>query len=180
MPKVVTQSLPGRSRPMLGFRHQPGRLALALFRMPLGAYRHQKGWLLGHTFVLLTHIGRRTGQSYETVAMVLRYRIEPCEVVVASAWGPETDWVKNIRAQPAVRIETGRESFEPEQRFLSAEESLSVIEGCLRQHPWRFRLIAWVLGWGDLRVEAYAQEVVRTRPFIAFRPAHMPASSATT
>ena len=180
MPQVITQPPHGRSRPKLGIRHRPGRFALALFRMPLRAYHHRKGWLLGHTFALLTHIGRRTGQSHETVTMVLRYRPEPREVVVSSAWGPEADWVKNIRARPAVRIETGRESFEPEQQFLSAEESLSVIDECLRRHPWRYRLIAWVLGWGDLGVEATAQDFVRTRPFVAFRPARAPASGATT
>ncbi len=49
-------SQPGRA--WLGLRHTPGRLALALFRMPLRAYRHGKGWMLGRTFLLLVHVGR--------------------------------------------------------------------------------------------------------------------------
>ena len=178
MSDSVTQS-PAleRPRPMFGLRHRPGRLALALFRMPLQAYHHGKGWLLGHTFLLLTHIGRRTGQQHETVAMVLRYLPESREVVVCSAWGPETDWVRNIRERPAIRVETGRDAFEPDQRFLSAEESLSVVHECFHQHPWRFHLMAWVLGWGDLRVPDVAQEFVRIRPFVAFRPASAPDES---
>jgi deazaflavin-dependent oxidoreductase (nitroreductase family) len=170
MPEVVTDASLGQSRPMFGLRHRPGRLALALFRMPLRAYHHQKGWLLGHTFLLLTHVGRTSGQPHETVAMVLRYRPESSEVVVCSAWGPETDWVRNIRERPAVRIETGREVFVPEKRFLSVEESFSVLEDCLHQHPWRFRFITWVLGWGDFRNEATVKDFVRTRPFVAFQP----------
>ncbi len=179
MPEVVTHASRGQSRPMFGLRHRPGRLALALFRMPLRAYHHQKGWLLGHTFLLLTHVGRTSGQSHETVAMVLRYRPESSEVVVCSAWGPETDWVRNIRQRAAIQVEIGRETFEPEQQFLSAEESLSVVDECLREHPWRFRLMAWVLGWGDLGDEATARGFVRTRPFIAFRPAQAPAPGTT-
>jgi deazaflavin-dependent oxidoreductase (nitroreductase family) len=171
MPEVDTRSPLGRSRPILGIRRRPGRLALALFRMPLQAYHHGKGRLLGHTFLLLTHIGRRTGRPHETVVMVLRHQTQSRESVVCSAWGSEADWVRNIRARPAVRVEIGRESFEPEQRFLSPEESLSVVNECLDAHPWRFRLMAGVLGWGDLRVETTVHEFVRTRPFVSFHPA---------
>ncbi len=32
-------------KPLLGLRRKPGRLALAMFRMPLHAYRHDAGWL---------------------------------------------------------------------------------------------------------------------------------------
>ena len=60
-------------KPLLGLRRKPGRLALAVFRMPLRAYRHDAGWLLGRTFMEFAHTGRKTGQRYETVAMVLRY-----------------------------------------------------------------------------------------------------------
>lgn len=141
--------------------------------MPLQAYHHGKGWIMGHTFLLLTHCGRKTGQQHETVAMVLRWRGEQKEAVISSAWGPETDWIKNIRDRPAIRVETGRDAFEPEQRFLSEQESLSVVEEFLHEHPWRFRFIAKVLGWGDLRAEATALEFVQSRPFIAFSPSHV-------
>ena len=127
VPDVANPSSLGRSRPMLGIRHRPGRLVLWVFRLPLQAYHHRKGWMLGHTFLLLTHIGRRTGQPHETVAMVLRYRPETQEVVVCSAWGSETDWVRNIRQRPAIRVEIGPDVFEPEQRFLSTEEGLVVV-----------------------------------------------------
>jgi hypothetical protein len=103
--------------------------------------------------------------------MVLRYRPDTHEAVICSAWGPDTDWMKNIRAHPARRVEVGRKAFAPEQRFLSDDESIAVVVECLRHHPWRFRLLALVLGWGDLRVESVAREFVHTRPFIAFRPA---------
>jgi hypothetical protein len=48
-PDTSTCVAPQR-RPLLGLRRKPGRLALALFRMPLHAYRHDAGWLPRHTF----------------------------------------------------------------------------------------------------------------------------------
>ena len=78
---------PGRPRrPLFGLRREPGRLALAMFRMPLRAYRHDAGWLLGRTFVEFVHTGRKTGQPYETVAMVLRYDPVAREAVICAAW----------------------------------------------------------------------------------------------
>src|SRR5829696_8472093 len=78
----------GRSaKPLLGVRREPGRLALAVFRLPLPLYRRGWGWLLGHTFLLLVHAGRKTGKLHSTVAMVLRHDPETHEVVICSGWG---------------------------------------------------------------------------------------------
>ena len=71
-------------RPLLGLRRKPGRFALAVFRMPLRAYRHDAGWLLGRTFMEFVHTGRKTGKPYETVAMVLRYDPDAHEAVICA------------------------------------------------------------------------------------------------
>ena len=92
-----------RAKPLLGVRRQPGRLALAVFRLPLPLYRRGWGWLLGHTFLLLVHAGRKTGKLHSTVAMALRYDPETHEAVICSVWGQNTDWVRNIRVRPAMQ-----------------------------------------------------------------------------
>jgi deazaflavin-dependent oxidoreductase (nitroreductase family) len=160
-----------RAKPLLGVRRQPGRLALAVFRLPLPLYRRGWGRLLGHTFLLLVHAGRKTGRVYSAVAMVLRYDPESHEAVICSAWRRNADWIRNIRVRPALQVKIGRESFVPEQRFLSDDESFAVAVGFRRQHPWRLRLVTWVLGWDDLRSDAALREFVRSRPFVSFRPA---------
>jgi hypothetical protein len=96
-----------RAKPLLGIRLQPGRLALAVFRLPLPLYRRGWGWLLGHTFLLLVHAGRKTGKLRSTVAMALRYDPETHEAVICSAWGQNTDWVRNIRVRPALQVQIG-------------------------------------------------------------------------
>lgn len=159
-----------RAKPLLGLRQQPGRLALAVMRTPLPLYHRGWGWLLDHTFLLITHEGRKTRRRRETVAMALTYDPETREVVVCSAWGPNTDWIRNVRAHPALQIQIGREAYMPEQRFLSEEESVAVAIEFRRRHPWRSRLLAAILGWGDLSSEAAVRDFVSTRPFVSFRP----------
>ncbi len=159
-----------RTRPLLGLRRRPGRLALAVFRLPLPLYRAGWGWLLGRTFLMLVHAGRKTGQPHAMTAMVLRYDARTHEAVICSGWGPTTDWIRNIQARPALDVQIGRESFTPQQRFLSEDESFDVcLEFCLR-HPARLQVMRRVLGW-DLRSEKAIREFVQTHPFVAFRPA---------
>jgi deazaflavin-dependent oxidoreductase (nitroreductase family) len=170
----MTTTAPERersARPLLGLRRQPGRLALAAMRLPRSLYHHGFGWLLGHTFVLITHQGRRTGKSRETVAMALSYDQATREIVVCSAWGANTEWIRNLRAHPAPQIQVRRESYIPEQRFLSEDEAVAVALEFRRRHPARLRLFATILGWGDLSTETAVRAFVRTRPFASFRPA---------
>ena len=145
-----------------------------MFRLPLPLYQRGWGWLLGHTFLLVTHTGRKTGKRRETVAMALTYDPETHGAVVCSAWGQNTDWIHNIRAHPALQIQIGRESYMPEQRFLSEEESFAVAVEFRRQHPRRLRLVARILGWGDLSSDSAVRDFVRRHPFVSFRPAYPP------
>jgi deazaflavin-dependent oxidoreductase (nitroreductase family) len=158
-------------RPLFGLREQPGRLALAAMRLPRPLYHRGWGWMLDHTFLLIVHQGRKTCKRRETVAMGLAYDPATRETVVCSAWGPNTEWIRNLRAHPALEIEIGRDSYVPQQRFLAEDESVAVVAEFRRRHPWRVRLFAAILGWGDLSSEAAVREFVRTRPFVSFRPA---------
>ena len=155
-------------RPLLGLRRQPGRLALAAMRLPRALYHHGWGRLLGHTFLLIAHKGRKTGKRRETVAMALTWNPTGREVVVCSAWG-ETEWLRNLHAHPALEIQIGGETFVPEQHFLSEDESVAVAVEFRTHHPWRLRLFSAILGWGDLSTETAVRELVRGRPFVSFR-----------
>jgi deazaflavin-dependent oxidoreductase (nitroreductase family) len=167
---VVSHPAGRGTKPLVGLRRRPGRLVLAVFRLPLLLYRQGWGWLLGDTFLLLAHAGRKSGKRYSTVAMVLRYDPHTHEAVICSAWGQDADWIRNIRARPALQVQIGRQSFTPQQRFLSEDESLAVVAEFRRRHPRRSRLLASVLGWGDLSSDAAARDFVSTRPFVSLRP----------
>jgi deazaflavin-dependent oxidoreductase (nitroreductase family) len=165
------------ARPFLGVRQTPGRLALWVLRIPLPLYRSGRGWLLGHTFLALTHVGRKTGAPHLMTAMVLRYDPATEEAVIFSAWGPRSDWVRNLRARPAQRVQLGRRSFTPTHRFLPADEAFEVAAEFRTRHRWRVRIARLVLGWPDLADDDALREFVSTRPFVALRPATTPLRS---
>jgi deazaflavin-dependent oxidoreductase (nitroreductase family) len=160
-----------QQRPLLGLRGTPGRLALAVFRTPLWLYRRGWGWLLGRTFLMLVHVGRKTGQPHEMVAMILADDCDSGEVVIFSGWGPDVDWLSNLRAGPAREVRIARHRFVPEHRFLSEDEAVAVIVAFRRRHPGRVRLATAILGWGDLGSDTTLREFVRSHPFVALHPA---------
>jgi deazaflavin-dependent oxidoreductase (nitroreductase family) len=139
--------------------------------MPQHLYRRGWGWVLGRTFLLLVHVGRTTGRPHSTVAMVLADDGGTGEVVICSGWGPEADWVRNLRARPAREVCIGRERFVPEHRFLTDDEAVAVGVEFRRRHPRRLRLVSRILGWGDLRRDDAVREFVRHHPFVVLWPA---------
>ena len=79
--------------------------------------------------------------------------------------------MRNLRAHPALQIQIGRDTYVPEQHFLSEDEAVAVALEFRRRHPWRLRLFAVILSWGDLSTEPAMRDFVRSRPFVSFRPA---------
>jgi deazaflavin-dependent oxidoreductase (nitroreductase family) len=165
-----TSQSAGQDRPLLGLRRRPGRLVLPLFRLPLKAYQHNAGPAVGRTFVAFTHTGRKTGQPHQAVAMVLRYDKATGEAVICAAWGPQTDWYRNLQAHPAVQVQLGGQTFTPQQRFLPEDEAFDVAVAFRRQHPYRLRLLGTILGWGELRDDAGLRAFIAGHPFVGFRP----------
>lgn len=155
-------------RPLLGLRKKPGRIALMFMRMPLRAYAHDQGHLLGHTFLEFTHLGRKSGTPYQAVAMVLDLDESSGEAVICAGW--DTDWYRNLQVHPATNVKLGRSSFVPQQRLLTEDEAFRVALRFRAAHPHRMRLITRILGWGDLTDDAKVREFVGAHPFVAFRP----------
>ncbi|MQA16779.1 MAG: nitroreductase family deazaflavin-dependent oxidoreductase, partial [Pseudonocardiaceae bacterium] len=72
-----------------------------LARAPVPLLRRGFGWLLGPRFLLLEHIGRRTGLArYAVLEVVDRGR---GEWYVVAAYGPRAQWYRNVLRQPRVR-----------------------------------------------------------------------------
>lgn len=108
-------------------RRSGGTALRAVLRAPTALYRRDLGWVLGHRFCALTHVGRRSGRRYTTVLEVLQYRPDSRELAVLSGFGRRSDWLRNIEAGPAVRVQVGRESFPPEHRVLPPAEAAAVL-----------------------------------------------------
>jgi len=145
-----------------------------LFRAPVYLYRWHLGWLLGHRFLLLTHIGRKTGLRRQTVLEVIEYRPQGPEVVVVNGFGRDSDWIRNIEATGGEEVTVGSQHFAAAHRFLKEEEAVEVI----RAYEWRNRFFApivrrslsWLLGWTYRGSDAERHRLVEQLALIAFRP----------
>lgn len=116
------------------FAHPPRtRFRRALHRAPIALYRLGLGGLLGRRFVLLTHIGRRTGASRQVVLEVVGRHGD--SYLVASGYGPRAQWYRNILADPRVRFQIGRHRHTGHARPLAPAESGRRLAGYARSHP---------------------------------------------
>lgn len=162
---------PGSRDPTLCWlKSKPSGILRLLFRLPIYLYRLDLGWLLGHRGLLIVHRGRKSGLLRETVLEVITYDPATQESVVFSDWGQRADWYRNIEADKALEVRTGRERYVPEQRFLAPEENHAVICDYASRHPLAFRLFARVLGYPLDGTEDERRRFAESLQLVAFGP----------
>ena len=146
-----------------------GLLKLA-FILPRYLYRWHLGWLLGHRFLMITHVGRKTGQRRQTVLEVVHYDAATQECIVMSGYGLHSDWYRNIQAQPATEVHIGHSHYRPQQRMLSEEETLAQLEVYQRKHPLAFRELMQLVGYGYDGTPEGLRALSQFLQGVAFRP----------
>lgn len=154
--------------------HRPGPIARRLLRAPARLYDWKAGWLLGHRFLRVIHIGRRSGRSYRTVLEVIGPGPAPGEVIVIAGLGRSADWYRNVQARPAVEVAIGRRRFRPLHRVLEQSEAVAALAGYERRNRWAApmvrRVLSWLVGWGYDGSDDARLRLVRELPLVAFRP----------
>lgn len=150
-----------------------GPIARRLLRAPARLYDWHLGWLLGHRFLRLTHIGRRTGRQHQTMLEVIATRPDG-EVVVIAGLGPSADWYRNVQTQPAAEIAIGRRRFHPAHRTLDPSEAAVVLADYERRNrlaaPVVRGVLSWLVGWRYDGTDQARRRLVRELPVVAFRP----------
>ena len=148
---------------------KPARLLIPIFKLPLVLYRIRLGWTFGHRFVLLTHVGRRSGQTRRTILAALHFDAQTKEIMAISAWSA-SEWYKNILASPALQVETGFTRYTPAQRFLTTEEIALLFEEYRRERPIFSRMVCRIPGWKWDSSHEELLELAQTLRGVAFRP----------
>jgi deazaflavin-dependent oxidoreductase (nitroreductase family) len=123
-------------------QHSPSGLKRCLFRLPVSLYRARLGWLLGERFLLLTHIGRKSGRPRETVLEVVHHDTGTDTYFIASGWGERSDWVRNVQKAPMVSVNVGKRHFVATAKRLSIVDAQSTLLASARHHPWAFPTLA--------------------------------------
>jgi deazaflavin-dependent oxidoreductase (nitroreductase family) len=148
-----------------------------LLRAPVYLYRWRLGWLLGRRFLLLIHIGRRSGRRHSTMLEIVEYRPGGPEAVVISAFGPNANWLRNIAANPNPEVVIGSQHFTAAHRFLDQDEAARVLAGYERRNRFAMPIIRAVLsrllGWHYDGSDEHRRRVAAQLPFVAFGPRSM-------
>jgi deazaflavin-dependent oxidoreductase (nitroreductase family) len=148
----------------------PQGLARIAFRLPIWFYRVGLGGLLGTRFLLLTHIGRQSGQERRTVLEVVRYDRASGACIVASGWGGRSDWVYNITANPNITYQVGKRSTPGIAERLSAEAAAQEMLDYSHRYPLAFRELAAFMGFQLDGTEEDIRAMGRLLPMFLFRP----------
>lgn len=152
-------------------RQPPRGLSRLFYRMPIWLYRWRLGWLLGQRFLLLHHVGRKSGLPRQAVIEVAGYDAGTDTYLVAAGFGPKSDWYRNLQQTPDVTIQVGRRSLPVTARLLSPAESGEAMVRYAQQHPQAARALARVLGFTVSGTsEEYRQLAQEFIPFVAFHP----------
>lgn len=118
-----------------------------LWRMPLIFYRYNLGWMLGKRFVLLNHIGRKSGLPRQAVLEVVDRDNPPGTITIAAGFGKKAHWYQNLRANPDVTIQLGRQQLSIHAEVLSGKDSAEALLDYSHRHPKAIRRLASVIGF---------------------------------
>lgn len=158
-----------------------GPVLRRLLRGPVYLYRWRLGWVLGRRFLLLTHVGRRSGRRYDTVLEVLGTQSATREVFVMAGFGRSTDWYRNLRSGTLATVTIGGRRFPASYREVDEPEAIAVLTAYERRNrllaPVIRRVLSALVGWRFDDTDAARARLARELPVISFRPRDVANSS---
>ena len=161
--------LSGKS-PRSKLRKRPSGLLRFALRVPIWLYRLHLGWLLGQRFLLLTHVGRNSGQTRQTVIEVVKHDEQSDSYFVVSGWGKKADWYRNIHKNPDVVITVGRRKLQVRAEDVPLPEAIDILEEYARRYPLAFKELTGLFLGERLQPDRdSSQRLAESLPMIAFR-----------
>lgn len=100
---------------------RPSWLRSRLARWALIPYRLGLGALVGNKVLILTTKGGVSGKTRRTPLWYVR---DGDVIYCISGWGPSSHWLKNLQANPNVRIQTGNDKSETKGTLIEAASEL--------------------------------------------------------
>lgn len=149
----------------------PTGFSRLLFRAPIWMYKLHVGGLLGGRFMLLNHIGRKSGQPRQVVIEVVDHDEKTNTYYAASGYGKQSQWYKNILHTPDVTIQVGRKKMAVTAVPLTPEQSGQKMVDYAHEHPKAAKDLMRFCGYKvDGSDEDYFILAKEHIPFIAFEP----------
>ncbi len=145
----------------------PSGLSRLLFRMPIYLYKARLGWLLGGRFLLLNHIGRKSGQPRQAVVEVVRHDPASDTYSIASGFGEKAQWFQNLMHTPDIIIQVGRRKLAVRARLLSPDEAADEMADYARRNPKAARNLSGFMGFEVDGTDASYRQMGEKLPFVA-------------
>lgn len=82
----------------------PGRVMRLVFRAPIYLYRFGFGRVMSKRLLMLTHVGRKSGQPRYAVLEVARWDKPAGTFFVPAAYGRKADWYRNLLETPEALV----------------------------------------------------------------------------
>ncbi|MCP3996110.1 MAG: nitroreductase family deazaflavin-dependent oxidoreductase [bacterium] len=137
------------------------------FNTPAWFFRARLGFLFGHRVVMLEHTGRRSDRLRQTPLAVIRRQDN--SYTVCSETGPDADWYRNIKANPATRMWVGSHRYDVEQRFLDDSEAATALARCEADRPKTAARLTSRLGMPHDGTHQGRMKMVREIPMVELR-----------
>ena len=142
-----------------------------LARLPILMYRVGLGRLMGSRFLVLTHTGRVSGLPRQVALEIVRHDGPSDTYFVASGWGEEADWYRNLLKTPQVVVQAGRRRLESVAERLPPEDAEHEILRYAQSYPLAIKSLAKMMGYPLDGTEEGHRALGRLLPIIALRPA---------
>lgn len=144
-----------QASPVLPSLPYPGNPALkVLFRSPLLLWRLGLGPLVGQLFMILTTTGRKSGLPRHTA---IEYHTWRGRKYAVAAW-PQSDWYRNLQADPLVTVQTAAGTESAIARRLTDDQELAEVYAFINEKP-TLRRVWQMLGFDfDMTLEGFLAE----------------------
>jgi deazaflavin-dependent oxidoreductase (nitroreductase family) len=135
---------------------------------PRIAYALGLGPLIGRFVLLLTTYGRNSGLPRVTP---LLYEQRGDTIIVASARGRSADWLRNIHANPKVRLRVGRRQFDGMAEVSADPEKIAdYLQRQVARNPKAFGAILRSEGLSSRPSRAELVRFAPRRPMVTIHP----------
>ena len=148
----------------------PTGVSRFFFRLPIWLYHWRLGWLLGARFVLLNHVGRKSGQIRQAVVEVVRHDRSSDTYIICSGFGEKAQWFQNVMQTPDITIQIGRRHLAVTAERLPPTIGGDEMVDYARRHPSAARQLARFMGFQVDGSEAAYRTAGEQLPFVALHP----------
>lgn len=135
-----------------------------LYKSPLLLCRPGLGFLVGRLFMVMTTVGRKSGQPRRTAIEFHAYKGRR---YIFSTWGTKADWYRNLEVTPNITIQTWRGTESVLAHRLTSDVELAEVIALAMSNP-SLRMLMKSAGFGQTLEEFLAQK--ERFAFVTFDP----------